>query len=78
MRIDTPQIKSFAREFDPQPFHLDEQAAADSMLGGLAASGWHTCAILMRMNCDGFLNRSASICRSAGAGALEFSAGRLV
>ena len=42
-------IKEFARQFDPQPFHLDEVAAAKSMLGGLAASGWHTAAFTMRL-----------------------------
>jgi acyl dehydratase len=55
------EIIEFASEFDPQPFHLDEVAAKDTMLGGLAASGWHACAILMRLNCDGFLNRSTSM-----------------
>jgi acyl dehydratase len=50
------EVISFARAYDPQPFHLDEDAAARSMLGGLAASGWHTCAIAMRLVCDGFLN----------------------
>jgi acyl dehydratase len=52
-------IVEFAKAFDPQPFHLDEEAARASMAGGLIASGWHTAAMLMRMNCDGFLNRSA-------------------
>jgi acyl dehydratase len=42
-------IKVFAREFDPQPFHMDEAAAQDSFFGGLAASGWHTAAITMRL-----------------------------
>jgi acyl dehydratase len=42
-------IKAFAREFDPQPFHLDEQSAAGTFFGGLAASGWHTAAIAMRL-----------------------------
>ncbi|MDB5641948.1 MAG: dehydratase [Hyphomicrobiales bacterium] len=50
------EIVDFATAFDPQAFHLDEKAAQRSMLGGLSASGWHTCAILMRLNCDGFLN----------------------
>lgn len=54
-------IIAFALEFDPQPFHLDEEAGRKTMLGGLAASGWHSCAILMRLNCDGFLNRSTSM-----------------
>jgi acyl dehydratase len=48
-RVDEAQIKAFAREFDPQPFHLDEQAAKGSFFGGLAASGWHTAAITMRL-----------------------------
>ena len=43
------QIKSFAQQFDPQPFHLDEAAARQTMFGGLAASGWHTAAITMRL-----------------------------
>ena len=48
------QIKAFAREFDPQPFHLDEDAARDSLFGGLAASGWHTAALTMRMLVQAF------------------------
>jgi acyl dehydratase len=48
-RIDAEQIKRFAAEFDPQHFHLDEEAAKDSLFGGLAASGWHTAALTMRM-----------------------------
>ena len=47
--IDEAQIKAFAREFDPQPFHLDDEAAKASLFGGLAASGWHTAAITMRL-----------------------------
>jgi acyl dehydratase len=49
------EIIAFAAEFDPQPFHLDEQAPATALLGGLIASGWHVCAIFMRMLCDGLL-----------------------
>lgn len=48
------QIKAFAREYDPQPFHLDEEAARDSLFGGLAASGWHTAALTMRMLVQAF------------------------
>ena len=59
--VSREEIISFAREFDPQPFHLDEQAAKSSVLGGLAASGWHNCAILMRMICNGYLNNSAGM-----------------
>jgi acyl dehydratase len=47
--LDAEQIKKFAAEFDPQPFHLDETAAAGSLFGGLAASGWHTAALTMRL-----------------------------
>ncbi|HEX5126206.1 MAG TPA: MaoC family dehydratase, partial [Rhodocyclaceae bacterium] len=47
--LDALQIKAFAMAFDPQPFHLDEDAAKDSLFGGLAASGWHTAAITMRL-----------------------------
>ncbi len=51
--IDAQQIKAFAREFDPQPFHRDEAAAAPTLFAGLAASGWHTAAITMRLLVDG-------------------------
>jgi acyl dehydratase len=49
------EIVAFAAEFDPQPMHLDEEAAKHTMLGGLSASGWHTCAIMMRLIYDGFI-----------------------
>jgi acyl dehydratase len=52
-RIDADQIKTFARQFDPQPFHLDEEAAQNSVFRGLAASGWHTAALTMRLMADG-------------------------
>lgn len=55
------EVVRFAEEFDPQPFHLDEDAARETLLGGLAASGWHVGAIGMRMIFDGFLHRSASL-----------------
>lgn len=55
------EILAFATEFDPQPFHLDEAAAKATLLGGLSASGWHTCAMLMRIMCDGFLLDSTSM-----------------
>ncbi|BBF91693.1 MaoC family dehydratase [Blastochloris tepida] len=58
--VSREEIVAFAAEFDPQPFHLDEEAGKASLLGGLAASGWHMCAILMRMMCDAFLNDAAS------------------
>lgn len=49
IRIDAERIKRFAAEFDPQPFHLDESAAADSIFRGLVASGWHTTALTMKL-----------------------------
>jgi acyl dehydratase len=51
--VTTDEIKAFAWQFDPQPFHLDEEAAARSLFGGLAASGWHTAALTMRLLVDG-------------------------
>ena len=54
-------IVRFASEFDPQPFHLDDAAAARTIYGGLIASGWHTAAMAMRMMCDEYLLRSASL-----------------
>ena len=53
--MDEAKIKEFAREFDPQPFHLDQAAAKASVFGGLAASGWHTAAVAMRLLVDGGL-----------------------
>ena len=49
LRIDEERIKTFAAEFDPQPFHLDEEAARHTLFRGLAASGWHTAAVTMRL-----------------------------
>jgi len=49
LRVDAKAIKAFAEQFDPQPFHLDEDAARASFFGGLAASGWHTAALTMRL-----------------------------
>jgi acyl dehydratase len=51
--VSAADIKRFAAEFDPQPFHLDDEAARNSMFGGLAASGWHTAAITMRLLVSG-------------------------
>jgi len=53
LRVDREQILAFARQFDPQPYHLDEEAARKSAFGGLAASGWHTAALTMRLLVDG-------------------------
>ena len=50
--LDAEQIKVFAREFDPQPFHLSEEGAVGTLFGSLAASGWHTAALTMRMLVD--------------------------
>lgn len=55
------EILEFAHEFDPQPFHVNETSANASVLGGTAASGWHNCAILMRLICNGYLNRTAGL-----------------
>lgn len=58
--VTAEEIVAFAREFDPQPFHLDAEAGRQSILGGLAASGWHVCAMFMRMMCDSYLLDSTS------------------
>jgi acyl dehydratase len=55
------EIVAFAAEFDPQPMHLDEAAASATLLGGLGASGWQICCLLMRMIADGFLLDSTSM-----------------
>ena len=59
--VSAAEIKEFAREFDPQAFHLDEAAGKASLLGGLAASGWHVCSMLMSMIANSWLNKSASM-----------------
>jgi acyl dehydratase len=58
--VGAEEIIEFASEYDPQPMHLDESAGKASILGGLSASGWHTCAMFMRMLCDAFLLDSTS------------------
>jgi acyl dehydratase len=55
------EIIAFAAEYDPQPMHLDEEAAKHTMLRGLAGSGWHLCALMMRMLYDGFIHKTASL-----------------
>jgi acyl dehydratase len=55
------EIRAFATQFDPQPFHIDEEAAKRSIFGGLCASGWHTCAMAMRLMVDNFLSESSSL-----------------
>ena len=69
IRIDGDRIKSFAAEFDPQPFHLDEETARDSIFRGLAASGWHTAALTMRLLVESALKPAGGI---VGAGFDEF------
>lgn len=54
-------IVRFASQFDPQPFHVDEAAAAQTMFGGIIASGWHTASMAMRMMCDAYLLDAASL-----------------
>lgn len=58
--VTAEEIVRFARAFDPQPMHLDEEAGRASLLGGLAASGWHSCALFMRMLYDAVLADSTS------------------
>jgi acyl dehydratase len=65
-RIDEEQIRAFAVQFDPQPFHLDAAAAKATVFGGLVASGWHTAAVSMRLLVDGGLPVAGGI---VGAGA---------
>jgi acyl dehydratase len=69
IRVDADRIKSFAAEFDPQPFHLDEIRARDSFFKGLAASGWHTAAMTMRLLVESELKPAGGI---VGAGFDEF------
>jgi len=60
-RVTREEIIGFAAQYDPQPMHLDEEAARHTMLGGLAASGWHTCCIMMRIIADNLLLDAASM-----------------
>lgn len=69
LRMDKERIVAFAAEFDPQPFHLDETAARDSIFGGLVASGWHTAAVTMRLMIETELNPAGGF---IGAGLDEF------
>jgi len=64
-------VIAFASQFDPQPFHVDDEAGKQSLFGGLCASGWHTCAMAMRMMCDAYLLDSASL-GSPGIDALRW------
>ncbi|MCD6041554.1 MAG: hypothetical protein K0R40_1157 [Burkholderiales bacterium] len=69
LRVEAGRVKSFAAEFDPQPFHLDEAAARETIFKGLAASGWHTAAMTMRLLVESDLKPAGGI---AGAGFDEF------
>lgn len=60
-RFSAQEITEFARQFDPQPFHVDPDAARESFYGTLIASGWHTCAVAMRLMCDSYVNRTRSM-----------------
>lgn len=59
--VSEQELLDFARKFDPQPIHTDAQAAQQGMYGGLIASGWHTCALVMRTLVDQVLSRAASL-----------------
>ncbi len=59
--VDKAEVIEFAKRYDPQPFHIDEAAAEITMFGGLIASGWHTCAMGMRILVDSSLGQSASL-----------------
>lgn len=69
LRITSDQIKAFAAQFDPQPFHLDEAAAQNSIFQGLAASGWHTAALTMRLQVQSDFKPAGGV---VGAGFDEF------
>ena len=69
LRVEGERIKTFGAEFDPQPFHLDEEAARASIFGGLAASGWHTAAVTMRLLVESDLKPAGGI---VGVGFDEF------
>ena len=64
--LDEAQIKAFAQEFDPQPFHLDDEAAQATLFAGLAASGWHTAAITMRLLVEQGLPLAGGIVSTGG------------
>jgi len=59
--VSAEEIKEFAEQFDPQPFHIDEAAGKRSIFGNLCASGWHTCALAMKLTVENFLNESTSM-----------------
>ncbi len=59
--VSEEEIIAFARQFDPQPFHVDVEAAGASIYGGVIASGWHTCSLMMRMVVDGLMCSASSM-----------------
>jgi len=59
--VSAEEIKDFAEQFDPQPFHVDEAAGRRSIFGNLCASGWHTCALAMKLTVENFLTESSSM-----------------
>lgn len=59
--VDRAEIISFARQFDPQPFHVDPKAAADGPFGGLIASGWHTAGLVMRLIVENYVAAESSL-----------------
>ena len=61
IRVEEAEVVDFARRFDPQPFHVDAAAAAEGPFGGLIASGWHTCALMMRLLADEYLSPVSSL-----------------
>ena len=64
--VDEAELKAFARQFDPQPFHLDDDAAKATLFGGLAASGWHTAAMTMKLLVDSGLPLAGGILGAGG------------
>lgn len=71
-RFTREEIVEFATRFDPQPFHVDEEAAKQSIYGGLIASGWHTISALMRLMVDGLINSGGASLGSPGIDEIRF------
>ncbi len=71
-KVTREEIIDFASKYDPQPFHLDEEAAKKSVFGGLCASGWHTCAMLMRMLVDHLQDKGVASMGSPGIDSIKW------
>ena len=71
-QVSEAEIIAFARQFDPQPFHIDPERARASAFGGLVASGWHTCALYMRLLVDGFASTVVESMGSPGIDKIEW------